>query len=55
MDFLCRVLRHNAPLADPKDLAWLLASYAREARHRVERAVVINSEATKQVEALRIA
>ena len=37
-DFLARVLRHAAPLADPKDLAWLLASYAREARHRVEHA-----------------
>ncbi|MBV5299110.1 MAG: N-6 DNA methylase [Rhodoferax sp.] len=35
-DFLTRVLLHNAPLADPKDLAALLASYAREARHRVE-------------------
>lgn len=35
-DFLTRVLQHNAPLADPKDLAALLASYAREARHRVE-------------------
>ena len=37
-DFLARVLQHNAPLADPKDLAFLLASYAREARHRVEHA-----------------
>jgi len=34
-DFLTRVLLHNAPLADPKDLAALLASYAREARHRI--------------------
>ena len=33
-DFLARVLQQNAPLADPKDLAALLASYAREARHR---------------------
>ena len=37
-DFLTRVLLHNAPLADPKDLAALLASYAREARHRVNAA-----------------
>ena len=37
-DFLSRVLQHNAPLAAPKDLAFLLASYAREARHRVEHA-----------------
>jgi hypothetical protein len=37
-DFLVRVMLHAAPLAEPKDLAWLLASYAREAAHRVERA-----------------
>lgn len=37
-DFLARVLQHNAPLAAPKDLAALLASYAREARHRLEHA-----------------
>lgn len=37
-DFLARVLQHAAPLADPKDLAALLASYAREARHRVQAA-----------------
>jgi hypothetical protein len=36
--FLACVLLHNAPLSDPKDLAALLASYAREARHRVEQA-----------------
>ena len=35
-DFLSRVLTHSAPLADPKDVAALLASYAREARHRIE-------------------
>ena len=35
-DFLARVLTHNAPLSDPKDVAALLASYAREARHRIE-------------------
>lgn len=49
-DFLARVLLHNAPLADPKDLAALLASYAREARHRVEHATDI---AAKQLEALQ--
>jgi Type ISP C-terminal specificity domain/N-6 DNA Methylase len=37
-DFIARVMLHNAPLGEPKDLAWLLASYAREAAHRVERA-----------------
>lgn len=35
-EFLQRVLLHNAPLADPKDLAWFLASYARTARLRLE-------------------
>ena len=49
-DFLARVLLHNAPLADPKDLAALLASYAREARHRVEHATPV---AAKQLGALQ--
>ncbi len=49
-DFLARVLQHNAPLADPKDLAALLASYAREARHRVEHAT---DAAAKQLESLQ--
>ncbi len=35
-EFLCRVLLHNAPLSDPKDIAWFLASYARTARLRLE-------------------
>ncbi|MHB8050491.1 MAG: type ISP restriction/modification enzyme [Coriobacteriia bacterium] len=35
-EFLQRVLRHNAPITDPKDLAWFLASYARTARLRLE-------------------
>ena len=37
-DFLARVLMHDAPLSDPKDLAALLASYARESLHRVKTA-----------------
>lgn len=37
-DFIARVMLHAAPLGEPKDLAWLLASYAREAAHRVEHA-----------------
>ncbi|MBU1664115.1 MAG: N-6 DNA methylase [Gammaproteobacteria bacterium] len=49
-DFLARVLRHDAPLGDPKDLAWLLASYAREARHRVEHAP---AAAERQLAALK--
>jgi Type ISP C-terminal specificity domain/N-6 DNA Methylase len=35
-DFLRRVMVYRAPLSDPKELAWLLASYAREARARAE-------------------
>ena len=49
-DFLARVLQHNAPLAAPKDLAFLLASYAREARHRVENA---SPAAAKQLDGLQ--
>ena len=37
-EYLCRVLAHRATLADPKDLAWLLASYARDGLARVEAA-----------------
>jgi hypothetical protein len=35
-EFLRRVLLHEAPLTDPKDVAWFLASYARTARLRLE-------------------
>ena len=35
-EFLLRVLQNSAPLTSPKDLAWHLASYAREALYRVE-------------------
>ena len=49
-DFLARVLLHNAPLADPKDLAALLASYARESRHRV---VVAGESAIAPLNALK--
>ena len=38
LDFLKRVLLRPAPVASPKDVAWFLASYAREAKARVERA-----------------
>ncbi len=37
-EYLCRVLSHRARLAEPKDLAWLLASHARDALARVEAA-----------------
>ena len=35
---MCRALAHRARLAEPKDLAWLLASHARDALARVEAA-----------------
>ena len=38
LDFLTRALIFNAPLTDPQDLAWFLASHAREARARVDNA-----------------
>ncbi|MBI3665336.1 MAG: N-6 DNA methylase [Acidobacteria bacterium] len=37
-EYLKRVLVQGAPLEAPEDVAWFLASYAREARARVERA-----------------
>ena len=36
IEFLQRAMLRPAPLADPADVAWLLASYAREARLRIE-------------------
>ena len=50
VDFLQRALQHSAPLADPQALASLLASYAREARHRVEHA---SADANKQLDSLQ--
>ncbi len=35
LEFLCRAMLYEAALTSPEDLAWFLASYAREARHRV--------------------
>ena len=37
-EYLVRTLSHRATLAEPKDLAWLLASYARDGLARVEAA-----------------
>ncbi len=37
-EYLCRTLSHRAALAEPRDLAWLLASYARDGLARVEAA-----------------
>lgn len=36
VEYLVRVLSHHARIADPKDLAWLLASYARDGLSRME-------------------
>ncbi len=37
-EYLARALSHRAALSEPKDLAWLLASYARDGLARVETA-----------------
>jgi hypothetical protein len=37
LEFIKRACLHAAPLAKPKDLAWFVASYARDALARVER------------------
>ena len=49
-EYLCRALSHQAALTEPKDVAWLLASYARDALARVEAA-----GDTPQLTALRTA
>ena len=36
VEFLKRVMLHRAPLAKPEDVAWFLASYARDAKARIE-------------------
>ncbi len=35
-EFLTRALLHNAPLTQPRDVAWFLASYARDSLARLE-------------------
>ena len=37
-EYLCRALSHTSALVEPRDLAWLLASYARDGLARVETA-----------------
>ena len=49
-EYLCRALSHRAALTEPKDLAWLLASYARDALARVE-----TTDDAPQLTALRTA
>jgi len=36
IEYLKRVMLHAAPIALPKDVAWFLASYARDAKARIE-------------------
>ena len=42
-EYLARVLAYRAALTEPKDLAWLLASYARDGLARVEAAGNVSS------------
>ena len=37
-EYLCRALSHSASITEPRDLAWLMASYARDGLARVETA-----------------
>ena len=37
-EYLCRALSHSASIMEPRDLAWLMASYARDGLARVEAA-----------------
>lgn len=39
-EYLKRVMLHNSPLCEPKDVAWFLASYARDANARMAKAEV---------------
>ena len=48
-EYLTRMLSHAASLAEPRDVAWLLASYARDGLARVERAGDAASLATLRV------
>ena len=47
-DFLRRVMLYRAPLTQPKDVAWLLASYAREAKARAEDHPLASFDAVKR-------
>jgi len=47
-DFLARVMLYKAPLVQPKDAAWVLASYAREARARAEDHPLASFETVKR-------
>lgn len=42
-EYLARVLSHQKTLTEPRDLAWLLASYARDGLDRLEAAESVSS------------
>lgn len=46
-EYLKRVMLTLAPLEDPKDLAWFLASYARDAKARIEHAELPSMQAVR--------
>lgn len=46
--YLMRVMRHNAPILTPKDVAWYLASYARQARLRLEHRTLPSLDSFKE-------
>lgn len=47
-EYLKRVMLTPAPLEDPKDLAWFLASYARDAKARIEHAEMPSLHAVRE-------
>ncbi len=47
-EYLKRVMLTPAPLEDPKDLAWFLASYARDAKTRIEKAELPSLHAVRE-------
>ena len=51
-EYLTRALSHQAAIAEPKDLAWLLASYARDGLSRVEAHRLKGDDALASVEAV---
>ena len=46
IEYLKRVMLHAAPLASPADVAWFLASYARDAKARIEQTAELPALAT---------
>ncbi|HEY0070059.1 MAG TPA: DNA methyltransferase, partial [Chloroflexia bacterium] len=48
-EYLTRVMLYKAPLSSPSDLAWFLASYAKDANGRVELAAKVGLPALRNV------